>query len=271
MTATRAEHDPPGDSSPSRVKSAHRVLDVLEFIASKPGGVSFTVLSEQLALPKSSLHYLLLTLSTRGWIYLDEPSRQYQLGLRVWQVAQNFAWLETLAQLAHQHLTAARDELNETVQLAVLDGLENVYVAKVEADHPLQLVSRVGSRLPAYATGLGKVLLAGLEPAELSRRTSGTTFTQFTDRTTTSVPALEKQLAQIRAKGYGEDEEEYTPGVYCVAVPVRGQDGSIIAAMSCSIPGARIVHDGEQRDRLVQSLSKHANALSRRLISSAPE
>lgn len=269
MTAGRAERDAGTELSTSKVKSASRVLDVLEFIASKPSGASFTLLGDQLGLPKSSLHYLLLTLSDRGWVYLDEPSRLYRLGLRVWQLAQNFDWLETLAQLAREDLTAARDELNETVQLAVLDGVENVYVAKVEADHPLQLVSRVGSRLPAYATGLGKVLLAGLEPDELRRRLSETTFTQFTERTITDPRALERHLVEVRSRGYGEDEAEYTPGVYCVAVPVLSHDGATIAAISCSIPSARIVRDGEQRDRLVRSLSKHAGALSRRLASPA--
>src|SRR3984957_16588193 len=117
------------------VKSARRVLDVVEFLASRPGGATFPVLGEQLMLPKSSLHSLLMTLTDRGWIYLDESTRQYRLGPRVWQVAQSFVYLDSLAQLSRPHLTAARDELNETVQLAVLDGIDNIYVAKVEADH----------------------------------------------------------------------------------------------------------------------------------------
>ena len=167
-------------------------------------------------------------------------------------------------------LFRSRDELNETVQLAVLDGIDNVYVAKVEADHPLRLVSHVGSRLPAYATGLGKVLLAGLEPGEVRKRMTGTAFTRFTERTITSLDVLEQRLAEIRAKGYGEDEGEYTPGVYCVAVPVTAQDGGPIAAMSCSIPSARMIGEEEQRDRLVQSLSRHAAALSRQLAGPRP-
>jgi IclR family KDG regulon transcriptional repressor len=252
-------------SAAAGVKSARRVLDVVEFLASRPGGASFPVLGEQLKLPKSSLHSLLMTLTDRGWIYLDESSRQYRLGMRVWQVAQNFVYLDSLAQLSRTHLTAARDELNETVQLAVLDGIDNVYIAKVEADHPLRLVSHVGSRLPAYATGLGKVLLAGLEPAELRRRMAGATFTRFTERTITRLDELEQRLAEIRARGYGEDEGEYTPGVYCVAVPVSAEDSVPVAAMSCSIPSARMIGEDEQRDRLVQSLTRHAAALSRQL------
>ena len=265
MNAMRVAADGQAESSVAGVKSARRVLDVVEFLASRPSGASFPVLGEQLKLPKSSLHSLLSTLTARGWVYLDESSRQYRLGLRVWQIAQNFVYLDSLAHLARAHLTAARDELNETVQLAVLDGIDNVYIAKVEADHPLRLVSHVGSRLPAYATGLGKVLLAGLDSAELRRRMAGTMITRFTERTISSLPVLEQKLAEIRANGFGEDEGEYTSGVYCVAVPVRGQDGALIAAMSCSIPSARLIDEDGQRDRMVQSLTKHATALSREL------
>jgi IclR family transcriptional regulator, KDG regulon repressor len=245
------------------VKSARRVLDVIEFLADRKSGASFTLLSEELNLPKSSLHSLLLTLSARGWIHLDESSRQYRLGFRVWQVAQNFDGLDSLARIAHKHLEAASEELNETVQLAVLDGIDNVYVAKAEADHPLQLVSHVGARLPAYATGLGKVLLADLEPAELRKRMAGTVIQQFTDQTISSVDVLEQRLAEIRERGFGEDEGEYTPGVYCVAVPIRAPGGRTIAAISCSIPSARMIGNGEDRDRLLLPLTMHAAALSR--------
>ena len=75
-----------------------------------------------------------------------------------------------LVTVSRPHLERARDLINETVQLAVLDGFENVYVAKVESSHHLRLQSEVGGRLPAYATGLGKVLLAGLPPVEFERR-----------------------------------------------------------------------------------------------------
>src|ERR1700722_5057285 len=104
----------PGTESSAGVKSARRVLDVVEFLASRPAGASFPVLGEQLKLPKSSLHSLLTTLTARGWIYLDESSRQYRLGLRVWQVAQNFVYVDSLAHVDRKHLTAERAELNGT-------------------------------------------------------------------------------------------------------------------------------------------------------------
>jgi len=251
------------------VKSARRVLELLEYLAESPAGATFPQLADGLGLPKSSLHALLATLIEQGWIYLHEPTRKYRIGLRLWQVAQSFSQLDSLAHLAVKHLEAVRDEVNETVQLAVLEGADNVYVAKVESDHPLRLVSHVGSRLPAYATGLGKVLLAHLDPEEFRRRMAKVKIERFTTRTVPTTEALEEGLADIRMRGFGEDEGEYTPGVYCVAVPIFDADGQILAAMSCSIPMARFGGTDKERAVLLDSLSRHAKALTDELASSS--
>ena len=251
------------------VKSARRVLEVLECLAESPAGATFPQLTDRLGVPKSSLHALLATLMDAGWIYLHEPTRKYRIGLRLWQVARGFSTLDALAHVGLKHLEAVRDEVNETAQLAVLEGVDNVYIAKVESDHPLRLVSQVGSRLPAYATGLGKVLLAHLDPAEFQRRIADVTFERFTTRTVPNAKALEEGLAQIRMRGYGEDEGEYTPGVFCVAVPIFGPEGEIVAAMSCSIPMARFGGTDKERALLLDSLSRHAKALTEELRSAS--
>src|SRR5690606_10655846 len=111
--------------------------------------------------------------------------------------------------------------LNETVQLSILDGTHNVYVAKFEAEHHLMLVSQVGSRLPAHATGLGKALLSGLDESELEQLYNRTNLERFTSRTITSLTELSAELELVRRRGYATDNGEYTIGVYCVAVPVR--------------------------------------------------
>lgn len=251
------------------VKSAARVLDVLEHLAATPDGVSFPTLCTELGLPKSSLHALLATLVDRGWVYLHESTRQYRIGVRAWQAGRSFAGLDALAQLAQPHLEAASAELNETVQLAVLDGTDNVYVAKVDSDHPLQLVSRVGARLPAYATGLGKVLLADLDPDELRRRMSGVEFQRFTDQTITDLGALENALDEARTSGFAQDEGEYTNGVFCVAVPVVDAIGTVVAAMSCSVPSPRFDGTDRAREVLIDTLTRHGRALSERVAAEA--
>ncbi|WP_238007108.1 IclR family transcriptional regulator [Dactylosporangium sp. AC04546] len=263
MTATRSTS--PNAQSAAGVKSAERALDLMEYLAAHRSGATFPQISQDLGFPKSSLHALLGTLVGRGWIYLDEERRLYRIGVRVWETAQSFAYLDSLAHRAEPHLRAARDQLNETVQLAVLDGIDNVYIAKVEADHPLRLVSRVGMRLPAYATGLGKVLLAFLDPADLKARLEGVAMRRFTQHTIATSQQLFERVKEIRERGFGEDDGEYTPGVFCVAVPVRDATGRVVAAMSCSIPRVRLGDGPAHRDHLVQTLTRHCDAMSRDL------
>jgi DNA-binding IclR family transcriptional regulator len=148
------------------------------------------------------------------------------------------------------------------VQLAILDGRHNVYVAKATGSQRLILASEVGRRLEAYATGLGKVLLAGLSEDELESRFKGVDMERFTPNTIRNLASLKRELQLIRKRGYGTDDEEYTLGVRCVAAPVRDSSGSVIAAMSVSVPTVR---DAVLRKDGPRLLLESADQLSRAL------
>lgn len=245
------------------VKSALRALLIIELLTDERQGLTFAAIGQRLGLPKSSVHGLLTTMVERGHLQLDPATRHYRLGIRIWEAGQAYARSFDLPSLARPFMEAARDALNETVQLAVLDGLENIYVAKVEADQRLVLASHVGGRLPAYATGLGKVLLAGLPDDELDRRLDGVTLERFTDATTTDPDELRALLAEVRARGFAQDVGEYTAGVSCIAVPVHDHRGAVIAAMSVSVPHVRF--GLESRERMIAVLPEQARGLSRAL------
>lgn len=254
----------PGAGGKSSVKSARRVLGILELLGSSPDGLRFPEIADLLGLPKSSLHALLTTMHRMGWISFDESTRTYRIGVRAWEAGQSYNHARDLALVADEHLRAARAELNETIQLGVLDGTHVLYIAKVDADRPFRLVSRAGMRLPAWATGLGKVLLAYLPPDELRRRMTDVTFEPFTDRTVRDMAQLERVLATIRAEGTGRDEGEHTAFVYCVAAPVRGKSGAVVAALSCSLPEPPERRAGGYA-RLAEVVTRHAAGLSRSL------
>ena len=118
--------------------------------------------------------------------------------------------------------------------LAVLDGAEAVYVAKVESSHAVRLVSRVGLRLPLYCTGLGKALLAGMDESRAARLIDLQSFERRTDRTILSKQALLGELEATRERGYAVDLGENEVGVRCVAAAVPGRDGRPVAAVSVS-------------------------------------
>lgn len=139
-------------------------------------------------------------------------------------------------------------EVGETVQTARLDGVENVYIAISESPHPMRLASSVGLRLHAHATGLGKALLAQLEPAEARRRLDAAQpLPSFTDHTITDTDALMHKIDRVRHDGYALDEEEYLDGCRCVAVPFPSGHGGLVVAMSITAPSNRCGPDWPER------------------------
>lgn len=242
------------------VKSAERALLIIELLTKSPEGATFPEVCDRLELPKSSTHALLQTMVSRHHLHLDEASRRYRLGIRLWEAGQAYGRSLDLPRTAEPFMRAARGELDETVQLSVLDGLENVYIAKVTSEQRLVLSSEVGMRLPAYATGLGKVLLASLPPDELDRRLAGAELQQFTDATLTDHGRLRAELSTVRRQGYARDHGEFTEGVFCIAVPIVDHTGEVAAAMSVSVPNVRIGPDKEQR--ILDVLGARARELS---------
>lgn len=245
------------------VKSAERALEVIEALTQAPRGLTFTELCGELGLPKSSAHGLLATMVAHGFLQVDDVTRRYMLGIRVWEAGQAYLATADLERVARPAMETIRDELNEIVQLAILDGTENVYVAKVDPDQALTLASRVGARIPAHTTALGKALLAGLDDAELRRRYDGQTFTRFTDTTIGSADELVTELTSVRRNGYAIDRGEYTPGVFCVGVPVHDHTGAVRAGMSVSVPEVRM--SAALRRRMIDTLRRHGGEVSARL------
>lgn len=241
------------------VKSASRALAVLELLAELGRPVSFAELAETLGYPRSSLHGLLRTMEGQGWLEAGEHGR-YTLGIKTFEVGNSYVRATDLAGTARPYMQRVSRELNETVQLAILDGLDCVYIGKIDGSQALTLQSAVGRRLHAHASGIGKVLLAGEDPKELAERMGEGPLTEYTRGTITDVQVLRKELDQVRRQGFAEDDEEYTPGVRCVAVPVRGVSGEVVAGMSVAAPAFRL--DGEQRQLARQLLSEECAQLS---------
>jgi DNA-binding IclR family transcriptional regulator len=230
------------------VKSADRALAVLDFVGERRT-VRFSDLVSELGLPRSSAHGLLQTLTAAGWLEYDPVSRHYSLGLRAWQLGQRYMGHRDLATAAKPVMDELSHELGETIQLARLDGVENVYIAISEAPRPMRLASSVGMRLHSHGTGIGKALLAQLDPVEARRRLAAVALPRFTDHTIIDVDEIMALLDQVRTEGYALDDEEYLPGCRCVAVPLQIADtgSGLIAAMSVTAPVFRCGPDWPAR------------------------
>jgi len=231
-------------SEPRSVKSAERVLDLLEFIGAGEDGVTFVQIGKELGIPKSSLHALLDVLHGREYVQLDEDTRKYSLGVKVWEAGRAYQRRHGMIELARPVLRAIVARVNETVQLAELAGRDNVYLDKADSTHPLRLQSQVGTRLPAYATGVGKALLAQLSNEEVRTRFGTGGLPVHSPTTLPTVDALIEELEITRERGFAIDNEEYSAGVFCVAVPVHEAAGPAGTAISVSVPVTRATEAG---------------------------
>lgn len=223
------------------VKSADRALAVIEFVASR-GSTSFTDILSTLELPRSSAHGLLHTLNLAGWLDHNSSTKQYSLGLRAWQVGQMYTGHQDLANVAKPVMDRLSETLRETVQLARLDGIENVYIAISQSAGGTRLGSSVGMRLLAHATGIGKALLSNLEPEEARRRLNSVALPRLTNKTVTDVGLLVERVMQAKTRGFAIDDEEYLAGCRCVAVPLTSEvGGGLNTALSITTFSSRAV------------------------------
>jgi DNA-binding IclR family transcriptional regulator len=220
------------------VPAVEGALSVLETLANTPRlGVS--ELAKRIGLSKGSAYRLLSTLARRGYVEKDPSSDRYHLTYRLFAVGSRVAKGLGLREMAQPIMERLRAETREAVNLGVLDDFRTVSLHLVESTHPVGISMRIGG-LPAHATATGKILLAALDPAEVSRRLGGRPMERVTERTIKSRPALLAELAQVREQGFALDDEECSLGMRCVGAPIRDDRGVVVAALSVVAPCHRL-------------------------------
>ncbi|TDS25712.1 IclR family transcriptional regulator [Halanaerobium congolense] len=131
------------------------------------------------------------------------------------------------------------DECKETIHLVIYDRGSIIYIDKIESTRSVQINSQIGKRLPAYCTGVGKVLLAYLDEKELNQYIDRNEFKKYTPNTITDKDLFREELKKIRNRGYGIDDREYDCDLRCVAAPIRNYTSEVIGAISISVPKER--------------------------------
>lgn len=235
------------------IQSLDRAIDVLEAFQSGEAARGVADLAREVGLPRATVHRLLAALSSRGFLDQDESSGKYRLGLKLFELGSVVADSLDVRRVARPYLLRLMKETGETAHLVVLDGIDIVFVDKVETDNPFRMVSVIGGRLPARFSGSGKALLAQLSDEELGRRLASL---PREDR-----PALLARLREIRAWGWARDDEETQLGLRCVGTFVRDHTGAAVAGLSVSGPIVRLSDD--RVPDLVRHLRATADAISR--------
>lgn len=250
--------------NPYNIRAVERTLSVLNSLADgKPR--TLVELSEAIGLHSSTTFRLLSTLTSGNYVQRDEHTGRYSLGLACLELAHAFLAGNDVRAAALSELEHLRDATTETVHLALLDKMDVVYLEKLPGLHAVGLMSsRVGGRSPSYCTGVGKVLLAYLEPEAVRAHFAGISLRTFTANTIDSLDALMDELAEIRTAGYGFDNGEHEREVRCVAVPIHGMTGDVIAAVSVSGPASRM-DPVQQQTRLIDLALASVQRISARL------
>lgn len=216
-------------------------------------------MSRALALAKASVFRIVATLEMEGFVERVERDA-FRVGRAAFEVGSAYAAyadMESVFRIVAQRLVA---EHNETVQLAVLAGTENIYVGKEDSSQPVRLVSQLGTRLPAHITGLGKAMLSCLSESELQALYGDGPLPQMAPNSHTSLTSLLEDLRQIRVRGWAHDNEETAVGLQCVASPILDSSGRCIAAVSIAAPTQRM---SESRLRQLGSVvAKAASEIS---------
>ncbi len=220
------------------VPATAKTLQILEALAAFDKPATLQDLIDYTRLPKSSVYVILTTLETLRYVERDSANT-FRLGPKAIQFGAVATQAANLSQLFHQAARKIVDECGETVQLAILDQAEVIYVAREDGTRQVQLVSRIGRRLPAHATGLGKVLLAALPADSIDTLYANRSLPTLTARTISSASQLKAELKLVRERGYAHDNQESSEGLQCLAAPIYDHTGQAIAAVSVSFLSAR--------------------------------
>lgn len=222
-----------------RVQSIDRAISILKLFSEARKEMKLTDIADELDLNKSTVHGIISTLRYHGFIEQDEETQKYRLGVYLIKLGDLVSNSIDIIEIARPIINEVSMNLNETVHLSRLDKNELIYLDKVESSQSIRIFTTIGSRRPAYCTGMGKALLAYTDLNKLDELLPEELHA-FTPYTITDKEILIKELYSIREEGYAIDNQESDMGLRCVAVPVFDYAGKAKYALSVSGPTIRI-------------------------------
>jgi IclR family pca regulon transcriptional regulator len=246
-------------SDPSFMMSLARGLAVLQAFSDQRRSLTMAQISHKTGIPRASVRRCLHTLIQLG--YAEADGNNFTLKPKVLTLGYSYLSSTPLTVSAHPYLNHISRTLNESCSLAVLQDDEVLYVGRSATSRIMSVSLTTGSRLPAYCTALGRVMLAHLEPAELDGYLERVPLKAMTEKTVVSKTRLKEILAEVRQAGYAMIEEELEIGLRSIAVPVRGASGRVLAALNVGAHAAR-VSSRKMTEEFLPVLQKGAQDLS---------
>lgn len=217
---------------PDYVQSLARGLAVIRAFSAETPRLTLSEVAKHTGLTRSAARRFLLTLSELGYIRSD--GRQFSLRPRVLELGYSYLSSLGLPEIVMPHLERLSAETRESASVAVLDADEVVYVARVPTKRIMTVVIAIGTRFPAYATSLGRVLLAGQSPEWLAGYLAGVTLRPLTPHTIVDRHELRQELDRVRDRGFALADQQLEEGLRSMAVPIRDAGGAVVAGVNVS-------------------------------------
>lgn len=233
-------------------RTVDRVVDILEYLAANKEGVSFSEISRALSMPKSSLHPVIHTLCRRRLLHYRDDVQKYVLGDLTFSLGSSYVADSSLLNKMDELLAELTLKTNETCHFGVLAGNEVLYLLKQSPSSPVHVAARSGYRLQAHCSAIGKALLSQFDREELMGLFPGG-LKALTENTITDFDALCRQLEEIRATGFGYENEESSRHVQCLSTPLACR-GKIVAAVSVAFPVFYSRQNTDKADRIKEHL-----------------
>lgn len=225
------------------IQVSERIFATIECLAQN-GPQGLLELSKELGLNKSTVHRILTSLMCMDYVKQDPETLKYCLSFKFCRISSQVLAQNNIISLARPYLKELSELTGETVHLVEIDGINAVYIDKVESLHSaVRLVSMVGKSIPLYCSGVGKALLADMTDEKIREIWEKSDVKKLTEYTITDYEEFEKLIHEIREKGYSMDNEENELGVRCVAVSIRNYKNKSGYALSVSAPKDRMDDD----------------------------
>ncbi|MDN3522946.1 IclR family transcriptional regulator [Halomonas ramblicola] len=229
-----------GKATSGHSQSLVRGLNLLERLAASPGGLALSELAEQADLAPSTTHRLLQALQSQGFVTQDTELGVWKIDVKTFRIGNSFLEARDFVGTSRPFLRRLTAQTGETANLGIRDGGTAVFLAQSESPQMMRMITRLGSRAPLHASGVGKALMAWLPDDELERILAERGLSRVTENTLHTSETLRESLAEIRRQGFACDREEHAIGLHCVAACIHDEHGIPLAAISVSGPVARI-------------------------------
>ena len=219
------------------VQSLARGLSVIRAFDAEHAELTLSDVARRAGITRAAARRFLLTLESLGYVASD--ARAFRLTPRVLELGFSYLSSLSLPEIVQPHLEALSHDVDESVSAAVLDGSDIVYIARVPTRRIMSVRITIGTRFPAFATSMGRVLLAGLPNPAADAALAASDLAHLTDRTLTDPAALGDELVRVREQGWSLVDGELEPGLRSIAAPLHGRDGRVVAALNVSTSATR--------------------------------